>query len=205
MSGGAGNDVFIVDSAGDKVSDFAGTDTILLRTGSINLGGSFIENVTGDIAGLAFSITGDVVANVLTGGALADTINGGLGNDTLIGGAGNDSLIGGTGLDQFIFNAALGAANVDTIQGYTVSDDTILLDRTIFTAFGSSGTLAVGAFKAGAAATDADDRIIYNSVTGALLYDADGVGGTAAVQFATLTGAPVTGAPVLNYTEFLII
>jgi Ca2+-binding RTX toxin-like protein len=34
-----------------------------------------------------------------------------------------------------------------------------------------------------------------------LLYDADGVGGVAAVQFATLTG--VTG--LINNTEFLII
>jgi serralysin len=201
MSGGAGNDFFILDSAGDRVSDSAGTDTILLRTGSISLGGIYVENVTGDIAGQAFSITGNSLANVLTGGALADTINGGVGNDTLIGGLGADSLIGGTGLDQFIFNAALGAANVDTLQGYSVADDTILLDRTIFTAFGSSGTLADGAFKAGAAATDADDRIIYNSGTGALLYDADGVGGTAAVQFATLTG--VSG--IINNTEFLII
>jgi serralysin len=60
--------------------------------------------------------------------------------------------------------------------------------------------LAAGAFKAGALATDADDRIIYNTTTGALLYDADGTGATAAVQFATLTGTPA-----LNNTEFLII
>jgi Ca2+-binding RTX toxin-like protein len=210
MSGGAGNDFYIVDSAGDRVFEVAGTDTILLRTSSISLGGINVENVTGDIAGQAFSITGNTLANVLTGGALADTINGGAGNDTLIGGTGDDtmigglgadSLIGGTGLDQFIFNAALGTANVDTILGYTAADDTILLDDAIFTALGAPGILAVGAFKAGAAATDADDRIIYNAGTGALLYDADGVGGAAAVQFATLAG--VSG--IINNAEFVII
>jgi Ca2+-binding RTX toxin-like protein len=75
------------------------------------------------------------------------------------------------------------------------------LDDNIFAALGSPGALAAGAFKAGAAATDADDRIIFNNATGALLYDADGVGGTAAVQFATLTGIVGT----VTEAEFLII
>jgi Ca2+-binding RTX toxin-like protein len=61
--------------------------------------------------------------------------------------------------------------------------------------------LAAGAFKAGAAATDADDRIIYNAGTGALLYDGDGMGGTAAVQFATLTSVVGT----ITHAEFQII
>jgi Ca2+-binding RTX toxin-like protein len=172
-----------------------------LRTGSIRLGGLFVENVTGDISGQTFSITGNSLANVLTGGALADTINASSGNDTLIGGAGNDLLIAGTGQDQFVFNTALGASNIDKIQGYRVTDDTILLDDAVFTALGAPGSLAAGAFKAGAAATEADDRIIFNAGTGALLYDADGVGGTAAVQFATLTSVIGT----ITYAEFLII
>ena len=117
-----------------------------------------------------------------------------------MGGLGNDCLDGGTGTDQFIFSAALGAANVDTIQSYVAFDDVIVLDRTVFTAFTAAGALSASAFNTGTSASDADDRIIYNAGTGALLYDADGVGGTAAVQFATLTGAPA-----LNNTEFLII
>lgn len=90
---------------------------------------------------------------------------------------------------------------MDAIQGYVAVDDVIVLDRTVFTAFTSAGTLSASAFNTGTSASDADDRIIYNAGTGALLYDADGVGGSAAVQFATLTG--VSG--IINNTEFLII
>jgi serralysin len=67
-----------------------------------------------------------------------------------------------------------------------VADDTVQLDNAVFTGL-AAGALAAGAFRTGAAAADADDRIIYNSATGALLFDADGNGAGAAVQFATLS------------------
>ena len=64
----------------------------------------------------------------------------------------------------------------------------------------ANGTLAADAFRIGAAAADATDRIIYNSATGALLFDADGSGAGAAVQFATLdTGLAMTAS------EFFVI
>ena len=68
-------------------------------------------------------------------------------------------------------------------------------------AFASLGVLADGALNTGTSASEADDRIIFDLTTGALLYDVDGLGGTSAVQFATLTGAP-SG---INNTDFLII
>jgi subtilisin family serine protease len=202
MWGGIGDDVFIVGD-GDLFAErnLQGTDLILLRRAAIRLVGQHIENVTGDAAGLAFSITGNTLANVLTGGTLADTLNGGIGDDTLVGGAGNDCLIGGAGTDQFIFNAALGDANIDTLYRYSATNDTILLDGAVFAALGSPGTLTAAAFRAGTEATDTDDRIIYHSASGALFYDADGLGGAAAVQFATLTGVP----GVISHAEFLII
>jgi Ca2+-binding RTX toxin-like protein len=182
-----------------------------------------IENITGDLAGIAYHITGHAVSNRLTGRELndtliglggADTLNGldgddrldgGAGNDRLVGGSGNDSLIGGAGQDRFVFDSELGSGNVDTVHGYNVTDDTILLDRSIFTGLSPSSTLAASAFVSGAGpaavASDADHRIIYNTATGALLYDADGSGTGTAIQFATLT--PIVGT--VTNAEFLII
>ena len=151
-------------------------------------------------------LIGNAQANLLAGGAGNDLVSGGAGNDTLFGGSGSDQLTGGTGSDLFVFNTALGSDNVDIISGYVVNsklgDDTICLDDAVFTALTVSGSaLAAGAFNTGAAASELDDRIIYNTVTGALLYDADGSGAGTAVQFATLTG--VTG--IITAAEFLII
>ena len=39
----------------------------------------------------------------------------------------------------------------------------------------------------GTAAHDATDRVIYDRGTGALTYDADGTGATAAIKFAQLS------------------
>ena len=53
----------------------------------------------------------------------------------------------------------------------------------------------------GAAASDADDRIIYDPASGALYFDADGTGAIGQVQFAALVSRPggVTNA------DFLVI
>jgi serralysin len=80
-----------------------------------------------------------------------------------------------------------------------VPDDTIRLENAVFTGL-AAGALAPGAFNTGAAASQADDRIIYNTATGALLFDADGSGAGAAVHFATLAGGLA-----LTASDFLVI
>ncbi len=62
-----------------------------------------------------------------------DTLGGEAGNDTLNGGAGNDVLVGAAGADVFVFNAAIGASNVDTILSYVVADDAIWLENAVMT------------------------------------------------------------------------
>lgn len=123
------------------------------------------------------------------GVAGADKLNGGSGNDLLDGGLAADTLTGGAGEDSFRFSTALGNGNVDWIKDFNVADDTILLDNLIFTNLGNDGALALGAFfkSASGVAHDADDRIIYDTDSGVLSYDADGSGQGAAVQFAQLS------------------
>lgn len=122
------------------------------------------------------------------GVAGADKLNGGSGSDLLDGGLAADTLTGGAGEDSFRFSTALGNGNVDWIKDFNVADDTILLDNLIFTNLGDDGALALGAFfkSASGVAHDADDRIIYDTDSGVLSYDADGSGQIAAVQFAQL-------------------
>ena len=126
------------------------------------------------------------------GVAGSDTLTGGAGSDLLDGGLAADTLTGGAGEDAFRFSTALGNGNVDRIIDFNVDDDTILLDNLIFEEVGDDGALALGAFHRSAAgvAHDADDRIIYDTDSGALSYDADGAGEDAAIQFARLSHEP---------------
>ncbi len=194
MYGGNGDDTYIVDNAGDVTSEASpsgGIDTVI---------SSVTRNLTANIENLTLSGTanttgaGNALNNAITGNSGANTLYGLDGADTLDGGLGADTLQGGTGADNYVFSTTLSGGNVDAIVGFSAVDDTIVLSNAIFAGL-SLGTLTASAFVIGAAAADASDRIIYNSTTGALLYDVDGNGGIAAVQFATLaTGLALTNS-----------
>jgi Ca2+-binding RTX toxin-like protein len=108
-------------------------------------------------------------------------------NDILRGGGGNDTLAGNAGRDSFVFDAKPSrTANSDRIVDFNVADDRFVLDKSVFTKLMKTGKLSSAAFWTGAAAHDGNDRIIYNKATGAVLYDADGSGRGAPVQFAAV-------------------
>jgi len=209
MSGGDGDDVYIVDNAGDQAIETnaaGGTDRVQSSVGFAL--GDNVENLTltgsagidGTGNALNNAITGNGAANALSGGDGHDTLLGGAGADVLRGGTGGDILNGGTGADSFVFDTALdGTTNRDGITGYSVAADTIVLDSAVFAGL-AAGPLAAGAFHIGSAAADADDRIIYNAATGVLLFDPDGVGGAAALEFASIGPALAMSA-----SEFTVI
>ena len=117
LAGGAGNDTYLVDEAGDVVTEAAGagTDTVSTALAAYTLGAN-LENLaytsTGDFVG-----TGNTGNNSIAGGTGADTLDGQDGNDTLSAGDGADSLAGGIGTDSLD-----GGTGADTMAGGTGSD-----------------------------------------------------------------------------------
>ncbi len=181
LVGFGGDDSYNVSTASTSVLESAGggNDRVFASVSYTLTAGAEVELMTTDFhAGTA--------AINLTGNGLANTIYGNAGNNVLDGKGGNDSLVGLAGADTFAFTSALGAGNVDQVFGFEHGTDKIALDDAVFAAIGPTGALNANAFVTGSAAGDADDRIIYNNLTGQLLYDADGNGAGAAIQFATL-------------------
>lgn len=112
----------------------------------------------------------------------------------MIGGFGSSTLYGGNDADTFVFRTAIGFGNIVTIGAFNVAADTIRLSSNIYNTL-PDGAPVASAFVTGSTAADADDRIIYDPITGALHYDADRTGAGAAVQFATIDpGIALTNA-----------
>lgn len=207
LSGTASNDRLFGTEGDDTLNLLAGDDISSGEEGNDTLNGGdgrdFLVGGSGNDL-----VLGDAGGDWLYGEAGNDVLNGGNDNDTLSGGTGLDSLTGGTGNDRFNFYdpAADGA---DSIPDFTPGADKIGLyvgtaQPSSFAGAGLTVNAALTAdqFHTGTAAADGADRIIYNSSTGALLFDADGNGSGAAVQFATLTaGLTLTAADFIAFDE----
>ncbi|TMJ18331.1 MAG: hypothetical protein E6G92_00270 [Alphaproteobacteria bacterium] len=189
LQGFGGNDNYVVETQGDVVIEGAGEgnhDVVYARSSYALGAGQQIEVLSAQSQGAtgALDLTGNEFGNELYGNEGANVLNGG---------AGGDYLVGYGGADAFAFTTALGGGNVDQIADFLSGTDTIQLDDAVFTGL-TPGALNANAFVTGTAAQDADDRIVYDSATGALYFDADGNGAGAAVQFATLLGHPPIAA-----------
>jgi Ca2+-binding RTX toxin-like protein len=155
--------------------------------------GTVIERAIGGTG--ADRITGNTAANTLTGNGGGDRLNGLGGADTLIGGGGHDRLTGGAGADKFVLNAAPTSANNDIINDFAHGVDKVQLENSVFAALGGAGNLAGAKFWKGAAAHDANDRIIYHASTGNLFYDSNGSGAGGSTLIAKLdTGLNITAS-----------
>jgi Ca2+-binding RTX toxin-like protein len=92
MIGGAGDDIYVLDAAGDRVFEYAGegVDTVMSPF-SYALIDEF-ENLT--LTGSdAIDGTGNLQDNRIVGNIAANTLDGGWGNDWLAGGSGDDTYV----------------------------------------------------------------------------------------------------------------
>ena len=126
----------------------------------------------------------------LGGEAGNDRLYGGTEQDNLTGGVGNDTLTGGAGLDFFYFNDVRpGLDGVDRITDCMAGLDIIVIS-TAWAADIELGEIAANQYLSGAgvtAATTLTQRLLYDTDTGNLYFDADGTGSGAAHLIATLT------------------
>jgi serralysin len=200
LDGGVGSDTLIGDAIAESSRDDndslvggAGRDSILAGGGSDTLDGGADSD----------TLVGGSGSDLLIGGLGDDSLNGGAGADTLVAsGAGRDLLIGGDGADMYTLDplaGRYGARERDMILDFNVADDTIMLVRSM--GLGVTGSLDADAFHIGMRAGDAEDRIIFNPATGALLYDADGIGRQQPMQFATLMNIVGT----VTHEDFVIV
>jgi serralysin len=206
INGLGGNDLILVGSTGgaDVIDGGAGFDSIDFSSRAtspvvVNFGAGTISG--GSSGTISFTGVERVIAgnfnDSVTGSAAAQTLVGQGGADTLWGAGGVDVLWGGGGTDTFVFRET-GGANADSIRDWTSGSDKVALDDAVMTALGATGNFVAGdaRFKANSTgtATDANDRVIHNTSTGSLYYDADGSGAGAAQIIATFAGNPTVAA-----------
>ena len=198
LIGGGANDIYVINSALDVVVEAAGggaADRVQTSVTFTLVADDDIEIFeTANAAGIiALNLTGNALIQSVTGNAAGNTLNGALGNDTLTGLA---------GADKFLFNTALDAANNhDTITDFSVVDDTIQLDDSIFAGL-AAGALAANLFQDLAlGAQDGAEVVIYNSATGDIFFDTNGAGTAGGL----VLFADVSNGTALTNSDFVVV
>jgi hypothetical protein len=159
---------------------------------------------TGNLSTQTFGrlVAGGSVNNTINvSGATNDWINSNSGNDTILSGAGNDYVIGGLGNDSI--SSGIGNDTIlyyETTEGQDIITDFVSGSDCLAFRGNNSGGSTFFNFTPGTSLTAGTNFItsgppptsgptfIYTG--GVLSYDADGNGGGAAVNIATLTGSP---------------
>ena len=229
MEGGAGDDSYTVDDAGDTVIEQvnAGTDTVsssldfILPANVENLTLAGAGNINGTGNGLENVISGNNGINVLNGGSGndtlsglggADTLIGQVGDDRLFGGGGNDVLAGGSGNDtlfgQFGDDTLLGQAGNDRLFG-NAGDDTLVggAGDDLFVFTNGGGDDRITDFTAGAGTDDVlDVRNFGFASAAAAIAAATQVGANTVIALDADDSVTLIGVTVgaLNADDFLI-
>ena len=205
LAGNSGNDVLDGGAGDDTLDGGEGTDTavyqfapaaVTVALGEPEMGGTASDGDGGtdslfnleNAIGSEFddNLTANSGNNSLTGRGGNDAIAGGSGDDFLTGSTGADILTGGEGSDQFVYlNPNEGG---DTITDFVVGTDKIAAVASGFGGELSAGELPESSFVMGSAATNSEQRFVFNDASSELFFDADGSGAASQQLIATLDG-----------------
>jgi Ca2+-binding RTX toxin-like protein len=143
----------------------------------------------------------DTLRNIdnITGSAFNDVLVGNASDNVIQGGAGKDILKGGGGADTFVYTAP--TEGMDTIIDFSEND---IFDVSA-SGFGGGLRAGIGVSRtnsktgvfsrsANPAPIGSSANFLYNTNTGLLSFDRDGVGSDAVLAIATLNGAPFLDA-----------
>ena len=126
MSGGGGDDTYVVSDSNAKVVEGYGGGVDTVKSSVTYKLPDYVENLT--LTGsAAINATGNSQSNIITGNDAANVITGGLGNDILTGGG---------GADTFVINAGDGSDIItDFTPGSGAGHDVVQLNGFAFTSF----------------------------------------------------------------------
>lgn len=175
LAGGAGDDTYYIDNAGDLVVEElgGGIDTVV---SSVDLAGipANIENIR--LTGPAHSAIGNDGSNRLSGGSGNDQLDGaggddlelgGDGDDTLISNAGRDTLSGGAGDD--VYKVAGGSVEIEDFLGHDKLDASDATGNSYIDLSGASDSVIEGQvchFKGGGTSAAPLDVQFLQDLTG---------------------------------------
>lgn len=134
MTGGFGADTYIVENAGDLVTELNETGIDIVKASIDYVMTDYVEALF--LLGAARRGTGNAVGNTITGTSGADQLEGlggndyligGVGDDYLVGGLGNDKLDGGTGNDTYFITGG-----TDTVIDGS-GTDRVIIDSDVYT------------------------------------------------------------------------
>jgi trimeric autotransporter adhesin len=188
LRGGAGNDIYLVENAGDRVYEYwdQGFDTVHSYLNSytidadaeievLNLTGA--GTITGNGNRYDNRINGNGNGNTLRGEGGNDQLYGGAGIDTLWGGEGHDHLDGGIGADIMRGGGGSDSFTVDHVDDLVYEDAGVLSGREdlvySYIPYSLAGTFLENLTLMGTAAIDGtgneqDNTIIGNSAANVL-------------------------------------